>query len=208
MTHPTPASPAVHLVDDEAPVRSALGFLLKSHDLPFCTYASGPEFLQAYDGGALRGVLLLDVRMEPLSGLQVHEALRQRGCTLPVLFLSGHGDIPMAVEAVHNGALDFIEKPFKADELLKRLRFALEKEAQDQALHSNQSALRDRLAQLSEREHDVMTRVAAGKLNKVIADELNIAMRTVEVHRARVFSKLGVRSSAELATVLARQTEP
>jgi two-component system response regulator DctR len=129
------------------------------------------------------------------------------GCTLPVLFLSGHGDIPMAVEAVHKGALDFIEKPFKADDLLSRLHRALEREAQAQTQNSDQQALRERLGQLTEREQEIMVRVAAGKLNKVIADELNISMRTVEVHRARVFSKMGVRSSAELATQLARQND-
>lgn len=204
---PIPEAPAVHLVDDEAALRSALSFLFKSHELAVRTYASGPEFLDALERAPLRGVVLLDVRMEPLSGLQVHAVLRERGCGLPVLFLSGHGDIPMAVEAVHNGATDFIEKPFNADDLLHRLRCALDKEAQDHAQSCTQSALRERLAQLTEREREVMIRVAAGKLNKVIADELSIAMRTVEVHRARVFAKLDLRSSAELATLLARQTE-
>lgn len=207
MTPSFDASVAVHVVDDEAPLRSSLGFLLKSHGLKVCTYTSGPEFLEAFSKEPLRGVILLDVRMEPMSGLQVHAALRQLGCTLPVLFLSGHGDIPMAVEAVHNGALDFIEKPFKADDLLSRLHRALENEAQAQTQYSDQQALRERLGQLTEREQDIMVRVAAGKLNKVIADELNISMRTVEVHRARVFSKMGVRSSAELATLLARQND-
>lgn len=204
-SHNTPA--AVHIVDDEAALRSAIGFLLKSHGLTVFTYASGPEFLDALHHQTLRGVVLLDVRMEPMSGLQVHAALRQQGCTLPVLFLSGHGDIPMAVEAVHNGAMDFIEKPFKADDLLQRLRRALEHEALAHSQHNDMQALRERQNQLTEREQEVMHRVAGGKLNKVIADELNISMRTVEVHRARVFSKMGVRSSAELATLLARLSD-
>lgn len=196
--------PAVHFVDDEAAVRDALAFLLHSHGVPAKAYASGPELLDALAAHRLRGCILLDVRMEPLSGLQVHDQLRLRGVQLPVLFLSGHGDIPMAVEALQRGALDFLEKPFVGDVLVQRLERALALEATQHAERQAQQALADRLGSLTEREREIMTLVAAGKLNKVIADELGVSMRTVEVHRSRVYDKLGIRSSAEAATLLAK----
>ena len=198
----------VHLVDDEAPVRDALAFLFHTHGLAARTYASGPEFLAALDDCApaapLGGCIVLDVRMEPLSGLQVHDELIARGVALPVIFLSGHGDIPMAVDALHKGAFDFVEKPFSDEALVERVQRALQREAQDRAARSDEERAAAQFGSLTEREHEVMLRVAAGKLNKVIADELGIAMRTVEVHRARVFAKLRVRSAAEVATLLAR----
>jgi two-component system response regulator DctR len=194
----------VHLVDDEAAVRDALGFLLQSHGLATAAYADAPAFLAALAAGPLRGCVLLDVRMEPMSGLQLHDELMARGFRAPVIFLTGHGDIPMAVEALKKGAFDFVEKPFSDDALVERVQKALAVEA---AQHADQAAGHEaaaRLASLSEREREVMQRVAAGKLNKVIADELHISVRTVEVHRAKVFSKLGVRSAAEVATLLAQ----
>jgi two-component system, LuxR family, response regulator DctR len=196
----------VHLVDDEAPVRDALAFLMRSHGLATAAYADAPAFLAALGaaGGALRGCLLLDVRMEPMSGLQLHDELVARGVRLPIIFLTGHGDIPMTVEALKKGAFDFVEKPFSDDALVDRVQKALAVEAAQQASRAAGDERMARLASLSEREREVMQRVAAGKLNKVIADELGIAMRTVEVHRAKVFSKLGVRSAAEVATLLAQ----
>jgi two-component system response regulator DctR len=195
--------PAVHLVDDEEPVRDALGFLLRSHGIAVWAYASGPEFLDALNTQVLRGCIVLDVRMEPMSGLQVHDDLLARGISLPVLFLSGHGDIPMAVDALHKGAFDFIEKPFSGDALVQRVQRALVLEASSQSLRAEHTREQELVRSLTEREYAVMLRVAAGKLNKVIADELCVSVRTVEVHRARVFYKLEVRSSAEVATLLA-----
>ncbi len=203
MNLPTDESVRLHIVDDEAAVRDALAFLFLSHGLEARTYPDGKAFLDACDRGHPRGCVLLDVRMEPLSGLQVHDELVRRGVPLTVIFLSGHGDIPMAVEALKKGAFDFLEKPFSDDSLVQRVRHAL---AVDAARHE-QDALgaerRARLGSLSEREREVLQRIAAGKLNKQIADELGIAVRTVEVHRARVFAKLSVRSAAEAATLLA-----
>lgn len=196
--------PTVYLVDDEAPVRDALGFLLRSHGLVVRAYSTGAGLLQALTDQPLRGCIVLDVRMEPMSGLQVHDELLARGVVLPVIFLSGHGDIPMAVDALQKGALDFIEKPFSGEALVKRVRRALALEAQEHALGAQRERDQERLQSLTEREYTVMRLVATGKLNKVIADELCISVRTVEVHRARVFGKLGVRSSAEVATLLAR----
>ncbi|WP_210546339.1 response regulator transcription factor [Rhodoferax sp. PAMC 29310] len=199
-----PKSPCVHLLDDEPPVRAALEFLLASHGLPVCSYDTGPALLTGVSQpAAARGCILLDVRMEPMSGLQVHDELMARHIELPVIFLTGHGDISMAVAALKKGAFDFVEKPFGDAALVDRVREAM---AVDEA-HQSRLAAGDvrgaKLAGLTHREKDVASRVAAGKLNKVIADEMNVSMRTVEVYRARVYAKLDVRSSAELATLLA-----
>ncbi|RFO96100.1 DNA-binding response regulator [Rhodoferax lacus] len=197
--------PTVHLVDDEATVRAALEFLLASHGLAVCSYGGGRALLERLDAGPpLVGCILLDVRMEPLSGLQVHDELVARGVHTPVIFLTGHGDIRMAVAALKKGAFDFVEKPFGDAALVERVRDALALDAEQQQRLRDGDSRGVRLAALTPREQDVMQRVAAGKLNKVIADEMNVSMRTVEVYRARVYAKLGVRSSAELATLLAR----
>ena len=171
--------PSVHMVDDEAPVRDALAFLLQSHGLQVCSYASGPDFLSHLNDQPLRGCVVLDVRMEPMSGLQLHDELRLRGVHLPVLFLSGHGDIPMAVSALQKGAVDFLEKPFSGDHLVSRVVRALALEAEQHAQQDSQTRLQERLQALTERERAVMRLVAAGKLNKLIADELCVAVRTV-----------------------------
>ena len=204
-TTPVTDRGVVYLVDDEAVVRDALVFLLGSRGLVVHAFDSGPALLDflAKEVQPVRGVFVLDVRMEPLSGLMLHEALLAHGVRNPVLFLSGHGDIPMVVEALKKGAFDFLEKPYSDNTLVDRIEQALAVEAASRAQNAQAQERQARLASLSEREQEVMHRVAAGKLNKIIADELHIAVRTVEVHRARVFSKLGVKSAAELAGWLA-----
>jgi len=201
-------APRVYLVDDEQAVRKALEFLLHSRGLVVQAFASAPELLESLaPPERLRGCFLLDVRMEPMSGLALHSELLLRGVRNPVLLMTGHGDIPMAVEALKKGAFDFLEKPYSDNTLVDRLEQAL---AVDAAMHDRQASgaeRRARLASLTEREQEVMRCVAQGKLNKVIADELGIAVRTVEVHRARVFSKLGVRSAPEVATLLAQTAQ-
>jgi len=197
-------SGSVHLVDDDPGVRDALSFLLRSRGLAVRAFDSGPALLEALDREPLpRGVFLLDVRMEPMSGTRLHDELLARQLKNPVLFLTGHGDIPMVVEALKKGAFDFLEKPYSDNALADRIEQALAVDAAMQAQGAQAAERSARLASLTDRERDVMTRVAAGKLNKVIADELNVSVRTVEVHRARVFAKLGVRSAAEVATLLA-----
>lgn len=197
--------PTVHLVDDESTVRAALEFLFASHGLAVCSYASGVALLERISTGVpLRGCILLDVRMEPLSGLQVFDELVARDVHTPVIFLTGHGDIRMAVAALKKGAYDFVEKPFGDTALVERVREALASDAEQQQRLREGDSRGVLLAALTQREQEVMHRVAAGKLNKVIADEMNVSMRTVEVYRARVYAKLGVRSSAELATLLAK----
>lgn len=197
----------VYLVDDEAAVRDALAFLLGSRGLDVLAFDSGPALLAHLDALAAPppGVFLLDVRMEPLSGTRLHDELLARGLPNPVLFLTGHGDIPMVVAALKKGAFDFLEKPYSDNALVDRLEQAL---AVARAMHAEGAEAAERsarLASLTEREREVMQRVAGGKLNKVIADELHVSVRTVEVHRARVFAKLGVRSAAEVATLITLQ---
>ncbi len=206
--HPLSAAPGsgwVYLVDDDAVVRDALTFLLGSRGLAVLAFDGAATLLAHLQQAPqpVRGVFVLDVRMEPTSGLQLHESLIALGLRNPVLFLSGHGDIPMVVEALKKGAFDFLEKPYSDNTLVDRIEQALAVEAASLADNAAAMERQARLASLSEREREVMHRVAAGKLNKVIADELSIAVRTVEVHRARVFSKLGVKSAAELAGWLA-----
>lgn len=150
----------------------------------------------------MRGCLVLDVRMGGMSGLELFDVLAERKSQLPVIFLSGHGDIPLAVAAVKKGAFDFVEKPFNDNELVDRVIQALAFDASQQKRHEGQATLASRLAQITPREREVMERILDGKYNKVIADELNIAMRTVEVHRARIFEKMGVKSAVELAQLL------
>jgi two-component system response regulator DctR len=198
----------VHLVDDEIAVRESLAFLLESRGLRVHAFDAAEallDWLDQFPAGQVRprGCFVLDVRMNGMSGLELQVELRKRQVTNPVLFLSGHGDIPMAVEALKNGAFDFLEKPYGDNALVDRIAAAL---AIDEARYADNARDAERLARLASltpREREVMQKVAAGKLNKVIADELGIAVRTVEVTRARVFSKLAVRSAAEVATLLA-----
>lgn len=202
---PEPRMGTIHLVDDDPGVRDALAFLMRSRGLDVRTFASGPALLDALDVERTppRGIFLLDVRMEPMSGTRLHDELLARQLKNPVLFLTGHGDIPMVVEALKKGAFDFLEKPYSDNALADRIEQALAVDAAMQAEGAQAAERSARLASLTEREREVMTRVAAGKLNKIIADELHVSIRTVEVHRARVFAKLGVRSAAEVATLIA-----
>jgi two-component system, LuxR family, response regulator DctR len=202
LTRPTGA---VYVLDDEATVLDALSFLLTSRGLTVHAFSQSADLLAAVDAkaGLVRGVFLLDIRMTPLSGLRVFDELTARGLRNPVIFLSAHGDIPMAVDALKNGAFDFLEKPYSGNTLVDRVEQALAVDAAVQQLDARTEENRARLASLTQREREVMQRVVAGKLNKVIADELGVSMRTVEVHRARVYAKLGVRSAAEVATLWA-----
>lgn len=202
-----PPSTTIYLCDDDEGVRSSIAFLLRQHELQVVTYASGPELLAALDAttGPPRGIVVLDVRMEPLSGLQVHDALIARGLgsRLPVLFLSGHGDIPMAVGAMAKGAFSFVEKPYADDALVELIRKALELEVQWHSRMARTDALRQLIEGLSRQQVRLMPLVAAGELNKTIAWKMELSVRTVEEHRRKIFDRLNVHSAAELATLLA-----
>ena len=197
----------VYVVDDDASVREALAWLLRSRRLPSELFASAQTFQSKLEGSAAisqPSCLLLDVRMPGLSGLAMFDWLIERGLHLamPVIFLTGHADVPTAVDAVKRGAFDFCEKPCSDNALVDRVEQAL---AQSRSLvnaNMRTKLLRDRLAELTEREREVMLLVAEGLLNKLIADRLNISVRTVEVHRARVFDKMEVKSAVELTNLL------
>lgn len=200
----------VFIVDDDVGVREALAWLLRSRRLPSQSFESADAFVNFLNDHSTPwrpsqpGCLLLDVRMPGMSGLALFEQLIERDLLelLPVIFLTGHADVPTAVDAVKRGAFDFCEKPFSDNALVDRIEQALAKSAQIlQALHVKQS-LQHNLADLTERERDVMHLVVEGLPNKLIADRLDISVRTVEVHRARVFDKMNVKSAVELANLL------
>lgn len=194
----------VYLVDDDDAIRDALGWLMQSRNVAWRGFASAEEFLDAWhaEGPAMTGCLLVDIRMGGISGLQLFDLLREETCPLPTLFLTGHGDVPMAVAALKKGAFDFFEKPFNDNDLVNRILEALALDASQRSAQAGQETVNGRLATLSSRERQVMELVLLGRMNKVIADELQISMRTVEVHRARLFEKMGVRTAVELARVL------
>lgn len=192
----------VYLVDDDDAIRDALGWLLSSRGIASRAWPSAESFLAGYDAG-MRGCMVLDIRMPGMGGPELFDRLRERGCRLPALFLTGHGDVPLAVQAIKKGAFDFIEKPFNDNELVDRVLAAMQLDSDQQRIDASAELTTARLAALSSREREVMELVLAGKYNKVIADELGIAMRTVEVHRARIFEKMGVKSAVELAQLLA-----
>lgn len=190
-----------HIIDDDPAVRDALQWLLLSRGVPSQAWETAAGFLPLASRN-LCGCLLLDVRMPGMSGFELFDRLRAMNCKLPVIFLTGHGDVPMAVQALKDGAFDFIEKPYDDNALVDKVLAALAHDARRSAREGSALLLRDRLAQLTPREQDVMQRILAGKLNKVIADELGIAMRTVEVHRSHIFEKMQVRSAVELSQML------
>ena len=205
--------PVVYLVDDEEVVRDALAWLLRSRRLLSEGFASADAFeawfaTQTAPGRAAwpgaPACLVLDVRMPGTSGLVLFERLAERGllALLPVIFLTGHGDVPTAVAAVKRGAFDFVEKPFSNTLLVDRVEQALAKSGAALAERGRQHGLQRALAELTDREREVMQLVVEGRPNKLIADELDISVRTVEVHRARVFDKMHVKSAVELANLL------
>ena len=200
MSNPA-TTPLAHIVDDDEAIRDALGWLFRTRNVAARAWASAEDFLAAWQPD-WQGCIVLDIRMREMSGLECFDALLERGNTLPVIFLTGHGDVPMAVGALKKGAFDFLEKPVDDNALVDVVIRALATNARHQANQETQATVATRLAQLTPREQEVMQLVLAGKFNKVIADELNISMRTVEVHRSRVFEKMGVRSAVELAQLL------
>lgn len=189
--------PTVHLVDDNDSFRRSTAWLLEAADLAVRDYPGGAELLSALERrGEDRGpaCIVSDIRMPGMSGIELHDELRRRECTLPLIFITAHGDIPLAVDAMRKGALDFIEKPFEEATLVDAVQRALRHQP---AARASQDATR-RLAALTPRERQVMELVVAGKLNKVVADELGISIKTVELHRANMMSKLGVRNLPDL----------
>jgi FixJ family two-component response regulator len=187
----------VFVVDDDAGARNSLCFLLKSVGLPAVAYESAQQFLGSYDTRQ-PGCLVLDVRMPAMSGLELQLELNRRGATIPVIFVTGHGDVPMAVEAIKDGAFDFVQKPYREQELLDRVQRALAADKSNRATLLERDRIRARLATLTPREREILRLMTLGKPNKVMAAELGLSQRTVEIHRAHVMEKTGATSIAQL----------
>lgn len=197
----------VFVVDDDDAVRDSLRLLLKSAGLQAEATASAPEFLETYDTSR-PGCLVLDVRMPGMSGLEMQHELNLRGATLPVIFITGHGDIPMAVEAMQHGAFDFLQKPFRDQDLLDRVTRALARDSENRTRLRHTDSIRERLATLSPREREVLNLVTQGKANKMVAGDLGVSQRTVEIHRAHVMQKMEAASLAELVRMMMTVAPP
>ena len=192
--------PIVHLIDDDEPVRESLSFVLEMNDLPARTYASAESFLEVAESLA-GGCVVTDVRMPGMSGLDLIKQMKHRRIGLPVVMITGHGDVPLAVEAMRAGVIDFIEKPFDDEALLKSIRMALDSQAKADVHAAERRRFEQMLLTLSGREREVLRGVIAGKMNKVIAYELGISPRTVEVYRANVMSKTQAQGLSELVRI-------
>lgn len=191
--------PLIHLVDDNEAFRRSTAWLLEAADFSVRDYSGGHEFLVAFermrDEPHAMSCIVSDIRMPGMSGIELHEELRRRDCPLPLIYITAHGDVPLAVEAMRKGAIDFIEKPFDEQTLVSAIQRALSRD--EEAPARNPDATK-KLAQLTPRERQVMELVVAGKLNKIVADELGISIKTVELHRANMMGKLGVRNLPDL----------
>lgn len=200
MTSIAATSPSIFIVDDEPDVRAALRLLIKSVGYNVECFASADEFFEQFDSNK-KGCLILDVRMPGMSGMELQEKLTQMNALLPIIMISGHGEIPMAVKAVQNGAIDFLQKPFSDQQLLDRISQALKINQQQVAAFIIQDDAQKKYDSLTPRENEIFNEVVAGKLNKVIAYELNISTRTVEIHRAKAMEKMGAKNLSELISL-------
>ena len=189
--------PTAYVVDDEESIRTLWEWLMTSNGIAVQTFASAAAFIQSYRRGD-PGCLVLDVRLPGMSGPELQDYLRREAMEIPIVFVSAHGDVPTAVNALKGGAVDFIQKPFDYRQAVAVVRGALERDAQDRERRARREQLAERLAALTERERGVLQRIIEGKANKVIAAELEISVKTVEAHRAKVMEKMAVDSVAEL----------
>jgi two-component system, LuxR family, response regulator FixJ len=194
-------NPVIMVVDDDSGVRNAMRSLLKSVGLESALFASAQEFLTAYQPGQ-PGCLVLDIRMPGMSGLELQQQLNLRGAVIPVIFMTGHGDIPMAVEAMQHGAFDFLQKPFRDQDLLDRIQKAIVKDAEQRQTLGEHERIRTHLESLTDREREVLDLMTQGKQNKVIAQDLGVSPRTIEIHRARVMEKMSAQSVAQLVRMM------
>lgn len=190
-------APTLFIVDDDEAVRSSLRLLFRSLGHPAVTYASATEFLASYDPDQ-PGCAVLDVRMPGMSGLELQDELNRRGTIIPVIFITGHGDVPMAVEAMQHGAFDFLQKPFREQDLISRIERALARDRENRAQLNEKEQIHARLATLTPREQEVLKLVTQGKPNKIMAADLGVSQRTVEIHRAHLMEKMGAGSLAQL----------
>ena len=199
--------PIVYIVDDDEAVRSSLRFLIHSVGLQAQVFVSAKDFLITHDPRQ-PGCLLLDVRMPGMSGLDLQQELNRRGATIPVVFITGHGDVPMAVEAMQQGAFDFLQKPFRDQDLLDRVQRAMARDLESRGRLAARAEILARLATLTPRETEVMRLVTTGKANKVVGADLGVSQRTVEIHRAHVMEKMRAGSLAELVRMVLDSEDP
>jgi two-component system, LuxR family, response regulator FixJ len=189
--------PTIYVVDDDDGMRRALDTLLSTVGYKTAVFSRPSDFLSQFTPEA-HGCLVLDIRMPEMSGLEVQQQLNRRGSMLPVIFITGHGDVPMAVQAMKEGAFEFIQKPFRDQDLLDRINHALKQDADHRTNSARRSEVQHRLESLTPREKQVMNFIVDGSANKVIAIDLGLSERTVEIHRAKVMEKMGARSVAHL----------
>ena len=191
-----------HIIDDDEAVRDALGFLLSTADVAHESYATAAEFLEI--ASSARGCVVTDVRMPGMDGLQLVRHLKDMGTTLPVIVMTGHGDVPLAVEAMKAGVVDFFEKPFDDEQIIEAVRRAMTQSGQGEARETEKAEIAARIASLSGREREVLDGLLAGKANKVIAHDLAISPRTVEIYRANLMTKMRANSLSELVRMAMR----
>ena len=196
----------VFIVDDDEPVRDALRLLMKSVGHEAETFASGDEFL-ASCSQETSGCLILDIRMPGMSGLELQEQLHKQGVNIPIIFITGHGDVPMAVQAMKHGAIDFLQKPFREQDLVDRVNEALKKDVNTNKLALHLTEIEQRVSNLTPRERQIMNMIVQGKASKVIAINLGLSQRTVETHRTRIMRKMQSRSLAELVRMVVRMQD-
>jgi len=197
MSTGTTEKSTVYIVDDDQAIRHAMELLMRSVGLDYEIFHSADDFLSNHSNDRA-GCLVLDIRMPGLGGLELQEKLNDTGSTLPIIFITGHGDVPMAVEAMQKGAVDFIQKPFRDQELLDRVSEALTTDQERRSAREEKAEVLSRIEKLTNRERQVLDLVVTGKPNKVIAYELGVSQRTVEIHRARVMEKMQAKSLADL----------
>jgi two-component system response regulator FixJ len=197
----TGPAPTAYVVDDDEAIRELWRWLMESNAIAVRTFASAAAFIEAYRRGD-PGCLVLDVRLPGMSGPELQGYLKRAAIEIPIVFVSGHGDVPTAVNAIKGGAVDFIQKPFDYREAVSVVRRALERDAEGRDRRASQAQFAERLASLTEREREVMRFIAEGKPNKLIAERLDISIRTVEFHRANVMDKMGADSVAALVQLM------
>ena len=197
----TALEPKVYIVDDDEAVRESLALLLDSMDQNCQSFNSAVDFLNAYSGG-MTGCLVLDIRMPGMNGLELQKQLNAGGSILPIIFVTGHGDVPMAVEAMQHGAVDFIQKPYREQDLLDKINMAIALDESNREVLGHRHKIIEKLSTLTPREKEVMEMMVNGKANKVIAIDLGISQCTVEIHRARVMEKMATNSLAHLVKMV------
>lgn len=189
--------PCVHIIEDDDAVRDSLQMMLESVGRPTEVFSNADTFLSSYSQG-MAGCIILDIRMPGMNGMELQRKLNELNSILPIIFVTGHGDVPMAVEAMQQGAVDFVQKPYREQELLDKITTAMKLDEENRASLQQRQLIMERMNDLTPRERDVMQPMVEGKANKVIAIDLDISQRTVEIHRARVMDKLNANSLAHL----------